>query len=174
MTTGRLLIFTGDGKGKTTAALGMVLRAAGHGMRVRVLQFVKSDASVGEFAALSALPGVEITQTGRGFVPDTGCAGFEAHRAAARDGLSLAREALEPGRYNLLVLDEICTALSRGLLETEAVVELLAARPAGTHVALTGRGAPEALVALADTVTEMRCVKHGYEIGIPATKGVEF
>lgn len=170
----RLLIFTGDGKGKTTAALGMVLRASGHGMRALLLQFLKSDATTGELKALAALPGVEVIQKGRGFVPRVHNTAWEEHRHTAREALALGREALASGRYDLVVFDEICGALANGLIAEDALIETLNAAPAQVCIVLTGRAAPPRLVELADTVTEMRCVKHGYQAGIAAQLGVEF
>ncbi len=170
----RLLIFTGDGKGKTTAALGMALRCVGHGMSVLIVQFVKSDSSTGEIAALGSLPGVEIMQCGLGFIPRSTGADLTMHREAARRGLSLAREALSSGRFPLVVLDEVCVAISARLLEIPALLEVLSDTAPGTCVAITGRGAPPQLLEMADTVTEMRCVKHGYRQGIPAQPGVEY
>lgn len=170
----RLLIFTGDGKGKTTAALGMALRAAGHGDGVSIIQFVKSDASTGELAAIGGLPGVEIVQYGRGFIPRASSPGIGEHRLAALEALDAARQALRSGRYRLVILDEVCVALRAKLLEPSAVVEVLSEAPPGVCVVLTGRGAPAELLDLADTVTEMRCVKHGYQQGIPAQRGVEY
>ena len=113
---GRILIFTGDGKGKTTAALGMALRAHGHGMPVAVIQFVKSDVKTGEFAVLSRLPGVEIFVTGLGFVPPEADPLFPDHRRAAEEGLRIASEAACSGRYGLVILDEGCYAAARNLV----------------------------------------------------------
>jgi len=173
-TARRVLLFTGDGKGKTTAALGMLLRASGHGLRALMLQFIKFDATTGELASAARLPGIEIVQTGRGFVPKPGHPKFQEHVEAARAGLRLAAEALSAGKYDMLVLDEICTAVSKGLLDEKAVVETLAGAKAGICLVLTGRGATPGLLALADTATEMRCLKHGLASGISAQKGVEF
>jgi cob(I)alamin adenosyltransferase len=170
----RLLVFTGDGKGKTTAALGMALRAVGHGDRVLIVQFVKSDASTGEIAAMRRLPGVEIVQLGRGFLPASHTPDFAEHKRAAEDAIDAAREDLATGHYRLVILDEICVALRAGLLRPAVVVEALAQTCDGVCVVLTGRGAPAELVELADTVTEMRCVKHAYQQGVPAQPGVEF
>jgi cob(I)alamin adenosyltransferase len=170
---GRVLLFTGDGKGKTTAALGMALRACGHGMRVLVLQFIKA-AITGELTASRQLAGVEFAQAGRGFVPKPGSPHFEEHRGAAREGLEKAAEALASGRYDLVILDEICNAVAAGLLTEESVAMLVRNRPLAITVVLTGRGATPRLVALADTVTEMRSVKHALAAGRRAQKGVEF
>lgn len=169
----RVLLFTGEGKGKTTAALGMVLRAAGHAMRVLVVQFVKNDATVGEVAACSALPGVEIVQTGRGFIPPADSPRFADHRAAAEEGLRLAAEAIAARRFDLLVLDEICNAVAKGLVAEEGVIRIVQSAPDELVVVLTGRDATPGLLDLADTATEMRCLKHGYAAGHPARKGVE-
>ncbi|MGE4543142.1 MAG: cob(I)yrinic acid a,c-diamide adenosyltransferase [Pedobacter sp.] len=171
----RILIFTGDGKGKTTAAMGMALRASSHGMRTKVVQFLKSDTGSGEIAALQKLPGVEFVRRGLGFVPKRrDDPRFEDHQRVAKEGLALAREAVLSDDYNLVVLDEICGAIAAGLLEEEEVAELLRQAPARLRLALTGRHATETLIELADTVTEMRCVKHGLQQGRPAQSGVEF
>lgn len=170
----RVLVFTGDGKGKTTAALGMALRASGCGLRVFILQFLKADGSVGEMAALRNIGGIEVAQMGRGFVPSSEHPRFAEHVAAAEAALERAREALSSNAYGLVVLDEVCTAISRGLLREEAVARIVEHSSPAVHIALTGRGAGEKLIALADTVTEMRSVKHGFDQGINATKGIEF
>ncbi len=171
---GRILIITGDGKGKTTAALGMALRAHGHGIPVAVVQFVKSDVKTGEFAALSELAGVEIFVTGRGFVPPETDPRFAEHRRAAEEGLRIASEAACSGRYGLVILDEACYAVARHLIPEEFVLRLLRERAPGVTVVLTGRGATEGLIAAADTVSDIRSVKHGFDSGRTATKGVEF
>ncbi len=170
----RILVFTGDGKGKTTAAMGMALRAAGHGMPTRIIQFLKADASTGELAAFSAFSHVQMQQVGKGFVPKPEHPSFPEHRAAAEHGLQLAAEALRGGQYHLIVLDEICTAVERSLILEADIVEIVRLARPGTVLALTGRGAPPAVIALADTVTSMQCIKHGMQTGHKAQKGVEF
>ncbi len=171
----RILIFTGDGKGKTTAALGMVLRASGHGMRTRVVQFLKSDTGSGETALLPKLPGVAFSRRGLGFVPRRrDDPRLPAHLRAAQEALDLAREAIRDGHYDLLVMDEIGGAIAAGLVDELEVVELLEQAPAAMRILLTGRDVPVGLIALADTVTEMRCIKHGLQQGRTAQKGVEF
>lgn len=169
----RILVFTGDGKGKTTAALGMALRASGHGMKSLVIQFVKDDASTGEVAAAGSLPDVEIVQTGLGFVPERDDPRFAAHCDAARSGLARAEEAVTSGEYQLVVLDEVCYAVHRGLLGEQEVIDAVQKAGPDCCVVLTGRGATEGLVQLADTVTEMRCVKHALDSGRKAQKGIE-
>jgi cob(I)alamin adenosyltransferase len=171
---GRILIFTGDGKGKTTAALGMVLRAHGHGIPVAVIQFVKSDTETGEFAALKEMAGVEIAVTGLGFVPRPTDPRFADHRRAAEGGLRTAGEAVFSGRYGLVVLDEVCMAVALKLLDEDAVLAVISEAPPGCTVVLTGRGATEGLIRVADTVSEVRCIKHGFDSGRIARKGVEY
>jgi cob(I)alamin adenosyltransferase len=171
-TPARILLFTGDGKGKTTAALGMALRARGHGMPVCVVQFVKSDASVGEVAAARQC-GIEFIQTGLGFIPAAADPRFAQHRAAAEDGLRKANEIIASGRHAMVILDEVCVAVARGLLEERPLVEALRQASAEMCLVLTGRDATPALIALADTVTEMRCIKHALQSGRVAAQGVE-
>ena len=169
----RILIFTGDGKGKTTAALGMAFRASGHGLRTSVIQFIKSDASVGEIVAAGAMATIEIRQTGLGFLPTADDRLFARHRAAAQAGLREAAEVLGSGQFTLVILDEICVAVARGLIEERQVIELLAQATPMTCLVLTGRDATPGLIDLADTVTDMRCLKHGLQTGCVAQKGVE-
>jgi len=171
---GRLLLFTGDGKGKTTAALGMALRASGQGMQVKIIQFIKADPGTGEVAAVRNLPGVELIQTGLGFVPAADNPGYLQHHKAAERGLLLAEEAILSGRNDLVILDEVCNAIALKLLSEERVIAVL--RQAGPRqiIVLTGRDASESLVALADTVTIMECRKHALTEGRPAQKGVEY
>jgi len=179
--TPRILVFTGDGKGKTTAALGMALRAVGHGQRVCVVQFIKNDASTGEVAAAAAMANVaqppsaviQIIQTGLGFLPPPTEPDFQRHKAAAVTGLGKAGEIIASGRFAMVVLDEVCLAVSRGLLDEAEVVRVVRQARPDSCVVLTGRGATAGLIDLADTVTEMRCVKHGLRAGRAAQEGVE-
>ena len=171
---GRILIFTGDGKGKTTAALGMALRASGHGMRTLVLQFMKADDTVGELAGLRYIPGVEAIQMGRGFVPSPTSPAFLEHRQAASHGLEKAAEALHSKQHDLVILDEIITAMDRGLITEDQIIELIVRSDDVSCLVLTGRGATQRLIDKADTVTEMRNLKHGLTQGIAAQKGVEY
>jgi len=182
----RILLFTGDGKGKTTAALGLALRAAGHGAASIILQFIKapagagdaataeSAAATGEAAAAQLLRDVVIAQVGKGFVPPEGDPRRPEHRNAARAGLRRAEQAIASGAYPVIVLDEICLAVSLGLLEEGDVIAAVRKAAPGTCIVLTGRGATPGLIDLADTVTEMRCVKHAYDKGTAAQEGVEF
>lgn len=172
--TMRTLIFTGEGKGKTTAAFGMVLRAAGHDQRVLVVQFIKSNAATGELRACAHLPQVEVVQMGCGFVPAPEHRAFSKHQHAAREALAFAGQAVLSGNYDLIVLDEICGAIGRGLIDEESVLAMLSAPERQACIVLTGRHASERLIDHADTVTEMQCVRHGYTQGITAQEGVEF
>jgi len=169
----RVLVFTGDGKGKTTAALGMALRAAGHGKEVAVIQFVKGDASVGELQALQTMPNIDVIQTGLGFLPPPTSPKFEQHKTAAEQGLRRAEEIIADGSCFLVVLDEICIAVAKGLIEERQILELVQQARSDTCLVLTGRGPSQGLIAAADTVTEMRCIKHGMDSGLRAQQGVE-
>jgi len=172
-TTGLLILHTGDGKGKSTAAFGMILRAWGHGLSVGVMQFVKSsNGDWGEVRAARKL-GIDWQATGDGF---TWLAeDIDATIARARAGWQLAQEKITSGQYDLLVLDEFTYPLSLGWLETGEVLDWLSAhRPPNLHLVITGRNAPRALIDAADLVTEMRLVKHPYQHGVQAQPGVEY
>ena len=170
----RILLFTGDGKGKTTAALGMALRASGHDMKTMIIQFVKSDPTTGELAACRKLPGCEIIQTGKGFVPEQTDPAFKEHMMATAEGLKLAARALSSGGYELVILDEICTAVGKGLLDEGQVIETVLQGAPGICIVMTGRNATAGLISLADTVTDMRMVKHGFQDGREGQEGVEY
>lgn len=170
----RILIFTGDGKGKTTAALGLALRAAGHGMRVLMLQFVKGGQQTGELLAARRIPGFEIEQRGCGFVPAAGSPQFDVHRQAAQEVLRDAAAALRAGSHDVVVLDELCVAVAKNLVSEQDALEVVALARPGTVLVLTGRGATPGLIAAADTVTEMCLRKHGLKSGIKAQRGVEY
>ncbi|MCU0587723.1 MAG: cob(I)yrinic acid a,c-diamide adenosyltransferase [Syntrophobacteraceae bacterium] len=173
MSKGLLIVFTGNGKGKTTAALGMAVRAAGHSMRTLVLQFIKGSWKYGELDALKRLDGIEIRPVGSGFTWKKD--NLEEDRRLARMGWVLAVEAMERGDYDIVVLDELNIVLAYGLLPVQDALDALQRRPGHLHVVITGRNAPEELLAAADLVTEMREVKHPYrEQSIRAQKGIEF
>ncbi len=173
-TESRTLLFTGPGKGKTTAALGMAVRACGHGMRVIFIQFVKSRKDTGEITAAESLPNLEIRQTGLGWVPDTNDPEYAEHCQAAQKGLEEARGCVRSGACDMLVLDEICFAVDKGLINENQIPDLLSAVPPHMTVVLTGRGATKKLISHADTVTEMKCIKHALSEGQQAQKGVEY
>ena len=173
---GLVLVNTGDGKGKTTAALGTVLRAVGYGHRCLVIQFIKGSWMYGELKSIRRLePEVEFHRMGKGFVgivDDT--LPREEHEKAAREALAFAKEKLASGAYRLVLLDEIFVAVSLNLFSVADVLDLLDARPKSTTVILTGRGAPPEVIERADTVTEMREIKHAFRQGILAQRGVDF
>jgi cob(I)alamin adenosyltransferase len=173
---GLVVVYTGDGKGKTTAALGMAVRAVGRGFAVLMIQFIKGSWHYGELDGVKALaPALEITAGGRGFVGilDDRLP-FEEHRKAALETLAFAREQVLSGKYDLVILDEINNAVKGGLLPVEAVLELLDVRPADLHLVLTGRAAHASVLERADLVTEMREIKHPYQQGILAQVGVDY
>jgi cob(I)alamin adenosyltransferase len=143
-------------------------------MRVLMLQLVKAGQKTGELAAAQRIPGFEIAQRGRGFVPAEASPQFAAHRQAAEEVLREADEALRSGGYDVVVLDELCLAVSRNLLSEKAALDVVGHARPGTVLVLTGRGATPGLIAAADTVTEMCLRKHGMQAGIPAQRGVEF
>lgn len=172
---GLILINTGNGKGKTTAALGTALRHAGYGRKVMFLQFIKGTWKYGEMEALNLIPNITLVRSGAGFYkilddkyPE------EVHKQAAADGLQLARQAVSSGEYTLVVLDEIIYAIGEGLLALADVLDMLKLRKPEVSVILTGRGAPPELIELADTVTEMREVKHPFQQGVLALKGIDY
>jgi len=170
----RVIVITGEGKGKTTAALGLALRASGHGLRVCVLHFIKNRGDTGEARALAALPGAEAHRCGLGFMRERSGPVFEAHARAAREGLRLAAAKLRDPAFGLVVLDEVCGAVALGLLPVEAVCAAVAGAAPGTIIVLTGRDAAPELTELADTVSRITCVRHGLDAGWPAQAGVEF
>ncbi len=174
---GILLVHTGDGKGKSTSAFGTAIRAAGHGQRVAVIQFTKGTWKTGEQAAFRRFPEIDHFIVGDGFTWNT--QDRQADIASARKGWELCVEVLESCRgetpkYQLVVLDELHIVLRYGYLPVDEVVAELARRPEKLNVIVTGRDAPPEIVALGDTVTEMRLVKHAYQAGVKAQRGVEF
>jgi cob(I)alamin adenosyltransferase len=172
---GLILINTGPGKGKTTAAMGTALRAVGSGMRVLMLQFLKGSWHYGELDAVKAFgDNFIMKQLGRGFVKVGGAETDPEDIRAVEEGWLEARQAILSGEWDIVVLDEINYAIGYGMLDPARVVETLKERPQMVHVILTGRNAHPSLVEIADTVTEMRQVKHAYEGGVLAQRGIEF
>ena len=172
---GLLLINTGPGKGKTTAALGTALRAVGNGMRVLVLQFLKGSWHYGELDAAEMLGGnLVLKQMGRGFVKVGGAETDQEDIRLVEQAWAEAREAIYSGDWDMVILDEINYAIGYKMLDPAVVAEALKGRPEMVHVILTGRNAHPLLVELVDTVTEMREVKHAYQKGILAQRGIEY
>jgi cob(I)alamin adenosyltransferase len=169
---GYVQLYTGDGKGKTTAALGLVLRALGRGLRPAVVQFMKADPTWGEIVMLRRL-GVDVVQAGLDHWVRKGEA-TPGDVAAARAGFERARELVAGGAYDVVVLDELVTALYFELVELGDVLALLRDKPGPVELVVTGRRAPDELVAAADLVTEMRLVKHYFDAGVRAREGIEF
>jgi len=170
---GLLQVYTGDGKGKTTAAVGLALRMAGHGFRVYLLQFMKGDPNYGEILALRAVPKVEILQSGLPTFVRKGAPGPEDLRLA-RAGLETAREILSAGRHDLVILDEILCAVDYGLLRESELLDLIDRKPAQVELVLTGRNAPAEVIRRADLVSEIREVNHPYRRGVAAREGIEY
>jgi len=174
---GLTLVFTGDGQGKTTAAIGLTVRSAGNKMRVFFLQFIKGQWKTGERDILRALPGVDLEVTGRGFTIESlrnPNIPMEDHAAAAAHGWQVAQQIVRQGEYDLVVLDEVLGAVTAGLIPLDELVALVRAKPQTVHLVLTGRGAAPELVEVADLVSEIQPIKHPFDRGIKAQRGIEF
>ncbi|MBN1862259.1 MAG: cob(I)yrinic acid a,c-diamide adenosyltransferase [Dehalococcoidales bacterium] len=170
---GLVQVFTGDGKGKTTAALGAVMRALGQGRRVFIVFFMKGDYPYGERRILAQLPNVALVSFGSlDFVDPAGARPQDKEQA--RQALAAAREAVLGGSYDLAVLDEINVAVAFGLIPLEEVLKLIKDKPPGLELILTGRKAHPELVKVADLVTECLKIKHPYDKGIGARRGIEY
>jgi cob(I)alamin adenosyltransferase len=174
---GVVIVNDGDGKGKSTAAFGTALRAVGHGQRVGLVQFIKGTWRTGEAELFKRLPEIDHVISGEGFTWNTQDRARDI--AAARRGLEAARAMIDacrtdPPKYSLVILDEINIVIGHGYLPVEEIVELVQNKPEQLSIVLTGRGAKDELIAVADTVTRMEMVKHAYEAGIRARKGVDF
>lgn len=174
--TGLVIVYTGKGKGKTTAALGIVLRAVGHGYKVGMIQFIKGEWYYGELTSSRRLePEFELIAAGRGFVgiidddhP------IEDHQKAAKDAIEVAKRKIASGNYDVMILDEINYAAKLNLISQQDILDVIASRPEKTSLVLTGNYVPEAVMAAADLVTEMREIKHPFQRGVKAKKGIDF
>ena len=172
---GLIIVNTGPGKGKTTAAMGTALRAVGQGMKVLMLQFLKGSWHYGELDAVKAFgDNFIMKQMGRGFVKVGGAEPDPADVKMVEEAWNESREAILSGQWDLVILDEINYAISYGMLDPAKIAETLQQKPEMVHVILTGRNAHPTIVELADTVTEMRQVKHAYEKGVEAQRGIEY
>lgn len=170
---GLVQIFTGNGKGKTTAAMGTIIRAAGHGLRILLVSFMKGDYDYGEYNTLSKLPNVEVSSYGSRHLIDPADIKPE-EKEQAEMALAKAREALVSRKYDIVVLDEVNIALGYNLIELDEVIRLIEDKPSDVELILTGRYADNRLIEMADLVTEMVKVKHPFDKGIKARKGIEY
>jgi len=166
-------VFTGNGKGKTSAALGAVIRALGHGLKVFIVFFMKGKYPYGEFSTLSKLPNVDVASFGLRCLTDRANINPEEIEQA-KLAMSAAREAMLSGNYDLVILDEVNVAVNYKLIELDEVVRLIGDKPRNVELILTGRYADAKLIELADLVTEMVKLKHPYDKGIKARKGIEY
>jgi cob(I)alamin adenosyltransferase len=173
---GLIVVITGNGKGKTSSALGMVVRACGHGMRTSMIQFMKGDIYAGEWDGVKKLScDVELVPTGMGFCGIQGNPYSHAeHREAAQHAVRLAKGKITSDTYDLVVLDEINNALKLGLVDQDQVLDLIRIKPPLLHLILTGRDADPEIIRLADTVTEVREIKHAFRKGIEPQPGIDF
>jgi cob(I)alamin adenosyltransferase len=173
---GLVVVITGHGKGKTTSALGIALRAAGHNMRVCIIEFMKGDMYSGEIDGVKRLsPNVELHLTGKGFCGIRGNPyPFKEHRANAQDAMKLVMEKMLSRNYDVLILDEINNALKLKLVDLPQVLEIIENKPPLMHLVLTGRDAHPEVIERAHTVTEMREIKHAYRQGIEPQKGIDY
>ncbi|MEZ4483580.1 MAG: cob(I)yrinic acid a,c-diamide adenosyltransferase [Syntrophotaleaceae bacterium] len=172
---GLIVVITGNGKGKTSSALGMTLRACGHGLRTCIIQFMKGDIYAGEWDGVKQLKEVELISTGKGFCGIKGNPyPFEEHQANAQEAIRLVKEKIDSGRFDILVLDEINNALHLKLVDLEQVLEILQDKPPLLHLILTGRDAHPRVIELADTVSEVREIKHAYRKDIEPQPGIDY
>jgi len=165
-------VYTGDGKGKTTASFGLALRAVGNELTVLVIQFMKGPEMTGERRATRHLPGMEVRPMGRDGLLHPGDI-MERDRTLATEALESVVSEMTEGRWDMLILDELNTACALGLVPVERVLQLMDLKPDGMELVLTGRGAAKAVMEKADLVTEMREVKHYYHQGVQAREGIE-
>jgi cob(I)alamin adenosyltransferase len=174
---GLILINTGSGKGKTTAAIGCALRSAGHKQKVLILQYIKGNMNTGELKSIENLkPYIEIFQTGKGFIKYKEGKPFitEEDKKDAEQAYEFSIKKIKNGNYDLIILDEIINLLNFNLISFEEIKKIISSRSEGSSIILTGSNAPIELIELADTVTEMKEIKHAFHKGINAKKGIEY
>jgi len=175
MSNGLVVVHTGNGKGKTTAALGLALRAIGQGMQVLVVQFIKSSKNTGELKiAQKLIPQLTIVPMGGGFFDKNSSKAVEREKRKVAKAFEFVKLNTRLGKYNLIILDEINYAISYGLINIEKVLLLIKEKPKKMHIVLTGRDAKKKIIDQADIVTEMKEVKHAFKKGTKAQKGIEF
>jgi len=173
---GLVVVITGNGKGKTTTALGIAVRACGHNLRTSIIQFMKGDIYAGEWDGIKKMNcQVELISTGKGFCGIQGNPyPFKEHRENAQEAIQLARQKMESGQLDILILDEINNALSLRLVDLEQVLEVIRQKPPLMHLVLTGRDAHPQIIESADTVSEIREIKHAYRKGIEPQPGIDY
>ena len=173
---GLIVVITGNGKGKTTSALGMALRACGHGLRVCIIQFMKGDLYAGEWDGIKKMNcRIELHATGKGFCGIQGNPyPWAEHRANAQDAIDLVHKKMTSGAYDILILDEINNALKLKLVDLEQLLDILHSKPPLMHLVLTGRDAHPEVIELADTVSEVREIKHAFRQGIEPQPGIDY
>ena len=170
---GLVIVFTGEGKGKTLAAVGLALRASGHGMKTLMIQFLKGEGSSGEQNICpTVVPFIEIYPFGIGFVYDGDDPG--PHSDVARKAWRFMEEKLKEDHYDILILDEFAVAVDLGLIDEKRLTDLLSRKSGELHVVITGRNATQEMIRAADVVTQMMEVKHIYHDGVPAVKGLDY
>ena len=173
---GLVVVYTGKGKGKTTAALGMALRATGYDYKICMIQFIKGSWHYGEIDSAKKLaPEFELVTVGKGFVgiiDDQSTR--EEHEKIAKEAIQVSKKKIESGKYNIIILDEINYAIKLGLIKLEDVLELIKSKPRKLNLVLTGNYAKPEIIEIADLVTEMNEIKHPFQLGIKAKKGIDF
>jgi cob(I)alamin adenosyltransferase len=173
---GLIVVITGNGKGKTTTALGIAVRGCGHNLRTSIIQFMKGDIYAGEWDGIKKMNcQVELIPTGKGFCGIQGNPyPYKEHRKNAQEAIQLATQKMESGQFDILVLDEINNAISLHLVDLEQVLEIIRRKPLQMHLVLTGRNAPPQIIELADTVSEINEIKHAYRKGIDPQPGIDY
>jgi cob(I)alamin adenosyltransferase len=170
---GLVQVYTGDGKGKTSAAFGLALRAVGRGLKVYIIQFIKGGFDYGELYIVEKIPNLKLATFGRGkFITETPPS--EEDSKLAKEAFELAKKVVKGGEYDVVVLDEVNVALNLKMISIDEVMDLIRNKPKHVELILTGRYAPVQIIDAADLVTEMREVKHPYAQGVPPRKGIEF
>jgi len=170
-TRGLIQVYTGDGRGKTTAALGLALRAAGQGMKVIIIQFIKGDRTCGEHLFAAQYHPFDIIQLNTG---DSFAQTLKELRSTTKQSFALAEKTILGGGYDVVILDEIFVAVNKGLVSTDQILSLMSRKPESVELILTGRGAPKEIMEQADLVTEMVAIKHPFTKGITARRGMEY
>jgi len=173
---GLVIVYSGNGKGKTTAALGMALRAVGHNYKICMIQFIKGSWHYGEIDSSKRLePEFELIAIGKGFVGILDDKhSKEEHKKIANEAIKICKEKIQSGKYNIIILDEVNYAINLGLIDVDVVLDLIKLKPPELNLVLTGNHVKTKIIEVADLVTEMKQVKHPFQLGIKAKKGIDF